>query len=109
MGCGNPKREFLFADDLADACVFLMANYDKPELINIGTGEDLAIKKLAHLIKSIVGYKGGLVFDPSKPDGTPRKLMDVRKLQAMGWFHKTPLETGIRLVYEDFVSNYADQ
>ncbi len=104
-GTGSPKREFLFADDLADACVFLMANYNDPQLVNIGTGEDLPIKELAHLIKSIVGFEGELVFDASKPDGTPRKLMDVSKLHAMGWRHMTPLEAGIRLVYEDFLAN----
>lgn len=106
-GTGSPKREFLFADDLADACVFLMANYNEPQLINIGTGEDLSIKELAYLIKSIVGYEGELVFDKSKPDGTPRKLMDVSKLHALGWHHTTALEAGIRLAYEDFRANYA--
>lgn len=106
-GSGSPKREFLFADDLADACVFLMANYDEPQLVNIGTGEDLSIKELAHLIKSIVGYKGTLEFDRSKPDGTPRKLMDVSKLHALGWKHTTPLEAGIRLAYGDFLENVA--
>jgi len=108
-GTGSPKREFLFADDLADACVFLMANYDDPQLVNIGTGEDLPIKELAQLIKSIVGFEGELVFDSSKPDGTPRKLMDVSKLHALGWHHTTPLEAGIRKVYEDFLANYADR
>ncbi len=108
-GTGSPKREFLFADDLADACVFLMANYNDPQLVNIGTGEDLPIKELAYLIKSIVGYEGELVFDPSKPDGTPRKLMDVSKLHALGWRHTTSLETGIQLVYEDFLANCADR
>lgn len=106
-GSGKPMREFLFADDLADACVFLMANYDDPQLVNIGTGKDLPIKELAYLIKSIVGYEGELVFDTSKPDGTPRKLMDVSKLHALGWHHTTPLETGIRLVYDDFLANCA--
>lgn len=103
-GSGTPMREFLFADDLADACVFLMAHYNDPQLINIGTGEDLPIKELAYLIKSIVGYAGELVFDPSKPDGTPRKLMDVGKLHALGWRHTVPLETGIRLAYQDFLA-----
>ncbi|HWK57581.1 MAG TPA: GDP-L-fucose synthase [Parapedobacter sp.] len=106
-GSGKPMREFLFADDLADACVFLMANYDDPQLVNIGTGKDLPIKELAYLIKSIVGYEGELVFDTSKPDGTPRKLMDVSKLHALGWHHTTPLETGVRLVYDDFLANCA--
>lgn len=108
-GSGSPKREFLFADDLADACVFLMANYNEPQLVNIGTGEDLSIKELAYLIKSIVGYEGALEFDRSKPDGTPRKLMDVSKLHALGWHHTTPLEAGIRLVYQDFLENCANQ
>jgi len=108
-GSGKPMREFLFADDLADACVFLMNSYDDPQLVNIGTGEDLPIKELAKLIKSIVGYGGDLVFDPSKPDGTPRKLMDVSKVHGLGWRHTTPLEAGIRLVYDDFLANWADQ
>lgn len=107
-GSGSPKREFLFADDLADACVFLMASYDEPQLVNIGTGEDLSIKELAHLIKSIVGYEGTLEFDRSKPDGTPRKLLDVSKLHALGWQHTTPLEAGIRLAYKDFLKRYAN-
>ena len=102
-GTGTPKREFLFADDLADACVFLMENYNDPGLINIGTGEDLSIKELAMLIKRIVGYEGTVQFDSSKPDGTPRKLMDVSKLHAMGWQHVTQLEAGIRLAYADFL------
>src|SRR5690606_23809794 len=106
-GTGSPKREFLFADDLADACVFLMANYNEPQLINIGKGEDLSMKVLAYLIKSIVGYEGELVYDTSKPDGTPRKMMDVSKLLALGWHHTTALEAGIRLAYEDFRANYA--
>lgn len=108
-GSGTPKREFLFADDLADACVFLMTNYDEPQLVNIGTGEDLSIKELAHLIKSIVGYEGALEFDRSKPDGTPRKLMDVSKLHALGWHHTTSLEAGVRLVYQDFLEHCANQ
>ncbi|WP_262245070.1 GDP-L-fucose synthase family protein [Parapedobacter soli] len=108
-GSGTPRREFLFADDLADACVFLMENYDNPSLINIGMGEDLSIKELAMLVKSVVGYEGELVFDRSKPDGTPRKLMDVSKLHKLGWRHTTPLEAGIRMVYDDFVANCANQ
>jgi len=105
-GSGTPMREFLFADDLADACVFLMENYHGPQLINIGTGEDLPIRELAGLIKSVVGYEGELVFDASKPDGTPRKLMDVSKLHRMGWRHTTPLEEGVRLVYQDFLAHH---
>ncbi len=108
-GSGNPKREFLFADDLADACIFLMDKYDNPQLINIGTGEDLSIRDLAYLIKSIVGYKGELLFDPTKPDGTPRKLMDVSKIHDMGWRHTTALQTGITTVYEDFLRHFAAQ
>lgn len=103
-GSGSPKREFLFADDLADACYFLMQNYNEPKLINIGTGEDLSIKELALLIKNIVGFEGELVFDASKPDGTPRKLMDVSKLHAQGWKHRINLTEGIALAYQDFLS-----
>lgn len=101
-GTGNPRREFLHADDLADACLFLMDNYNEISHINIGTGEDITIKDLALLIKKIVGYEGALRFDESKPDGTPRKLMDVSKLHALGWRHKISLEEGIRSVYADF-------
>lgn len=103
-GSGAPKREFLFADDLADACVFLMESYNDPQLINIGTGEDLSIRDLAYLIKEVVGYEGELVFDATKPDGTPRKLMDVGKLHALGWHHTTSLISGIRLAYGDFLA-----
>jgi GDP-L-fucose synthase len=101
-GTGNPRREFLHADDLADACIFLMENYNEVIHINIGTGEDITIKDLALLIKKIVGYEGTIRFDESKPDGTPRKLMDVSKLHALGWKHKISLEEGIRSVYADF-------
>lgn len=101
-GSGTPRREFLFADDLADACVFLMENYNRPDLINIGVGEDLSIRDLAMLVRDVVGYGGSLVFDPSKPDGTPRKLMDSSKINALGWRHTTPLESGIRMAYADF-------
>lgn len=101
-GTGTPLREFLFSDDLADACFYLMQNYDGIEFINIGSGTDLSIKDLALLIKKVIGYEGDLIFDPSKPDGTPRKLMDVSKLHAQGWRHKVELEDGIKLAYEDF-------
>lgn len=104
-GSGSPKREFLFADDLADACLFLMQNYNDKELINIGTGLDLSIHELALLIKSIVGFEGKLVFDTNKPDGTPRKLMDVSKLNDLGWTYKTRLEEGLKLTYSDFLIN----
>ncbi|MBC6113032.1 GDP-L-fucose synthase [Pedobacter sp. CCM 8938] len=105
-GSGSPMREFLFADDLADACYFLMQNYNEPTLINIGTGHDLTIKDLALLIKDILDYQGELVFDASKPDGTPRKLMDVTKLHNLGWKHKIELPEGIALAYQDFESKY---
>lgn len=102
-GTGTPKREFLYADDLADACVFLMGNYEGKEFINIGVGEDLTIKELAETIKDVVGYQGNFVFDTSKPDGTPRKLMDVSKLHQLGWQHTTTLKEGIKLAYRDFL------
>lgn len=105
-GTGTPKREFLFADDLADACFYLMLNYDEENLINIGTGKDISIKELAFMIKEIVGYTGHINFDTSKPDGTPRKLMDVSKLLSRGWKYKTELEEGIKLAYEDFKTKY---
>ncbi len=104
-GSGEPKREFLFADDLADACFFLMQNYNDKELINIGTGQDLTIRELALLIKKNIGFEGNLVFDISKPDGTPRKLMDVSKLHNLGWKHKTRLEEGLKLAYADYLKN----
>ncbi|MES2376098.1 MAG: GDP-L-fucose synthase [Bacteroidota bacterium] len=102
-GSGTPKREFLFADDLADACYYLMQNYDEKGLVNVGTGEDLSIKDLALLVKDIIGYTGQIQFDVSKPDGTPRKLMDVSKLHSKGWKHTVELENGIKLAYQDFL------
>ena len=98
-GTGVSMREFLFADDLANACVFLMNNYDSSEIINVGTGKDITIKELAYVIKDIVEFKGDIVFDASKPDGTPRKLLDVSKLHSIGWEHKTSLKHGIKLTY----------
>jgi len=110
-GTGSPKREFLFADDLAEACYYLMQNYDEPGLINIGTGEDISIRDLASLIKKIIGFNGDIKYDVSKPDGTPRKLMDVSKLHNKGWKHTIELEEGIKLAYQDFlakhITNYA--
>lgn len=100
-GTGSPKREFLHVDDLADACYYLMENYDEEGLVNIGTGEDIAILDLAKLIKEIVGYEGEIAHDLSKPDGTPRKLMNVDKLKSLGWEAKISLEEGIRSVYKD--------
>jgi GDP-L-fucose synthase len=101
-GTGKPRREFLHADDLADACFFLMQQYNEPGFVNIGTGEDLEIGELADLVRKIVGYDGKLEHDLSKPDGTPRKLMDVSKLNRLGWKASIGLEEGIRRVYEDF-------
>ncbi len=105
-GSGKPLREFLYADDLADACVFLMENYDDIQFVNIGVGEDLSIKDLAETIKEVIGYEGELTFDSSKPDGTPRKLMDVSKLTKLGWKAKTSLRQGIKLAYEDFLKRH---
>lgn len=100
-GSGSPKREFLHVDDLADACLKLMTSYEGTDWFNVGTGEDVSIKELALLIKKVVGYEGELKFDSSKPDGTPRKLMDVSKIHATGWKHKIELEEGIQAVYEE--------
>ncbi|WP_210463516.1 GDP-L-fucose synthase family protein [Rufibacter roseolus] len=105
-GSGNPKREFLHADDLADACIYLMNTYDEPGLINIGVGEDISILDLAKLIQNVVGYEGRIVLDKSKPDGTPRKLLDVSRLKSRGWEAKISLEEGIRKVYEEINDLY---
>lgn len=102
-GSGKPLREFMFADDLADACLFLMENYNDLQFVNIGVGEDISIRELAELIKEVVGFQGELEFDSSKPDGTPRKLMDVSKLTSLGWKARTNLKEGIKLAYEDFL------
>lgn len=101
-GSGSPKREFLHVDDLAKACVFLMHNYNDKMFVNVGTGEDLTILELAQCIQSIVGYEGKIETDPSKPDGTPRKLMDVSKIHNLGWRHTIDLKSGIAAVYEEF-------
>ena len=106
-GSGSPLREFLYADDLGEACLFLMEKYNEEQFINVGVGEDLSIRDLAFLIKDIVGYTGKLEFDTSKPDGTPRKLMDVSKIHTLGWQHSTSLEEGIRLAYADFLHRSA--
>jgi GDP-L-fucose synthase len=107
-GTGNPLREFLHVDDLADACLYLMQNYNERELINIGVGEDISIKNLANLIRNIVEYQGEITWDTSKPDGTPRKLMDVSKLNAQGFNAKISLEEGIRQVYQEFIKTHAE-
>ncbi len=104
-GTGSPKREFLHVDDLADACFFLLNNYDHELFVNIGTGEDLTIKELAEMIKDIVGFEGQLHWDTSKPDGTPRKLMDVSRLHDMGWKHRIGLREGITSVYKEFAAS----
>ena len=106
-GTGSPMREFLYVDDLADACVHLMQNYVGDEIVNIGTGEDVAIRELAEIIKKIVGFQGEIVNDTTKPDGTPRKLLDVSKLHNLGWKHKTKLEEGIQTTYDWFLKNKA--
>ena len=105
-GTGTALREFLYVDDLADALLFLMDHYDDPIFINVGTGEEISIKELALTIKAVVGYEGELVFDSSKPDGTPRKLLDITKLKSLGWQPKTSLKEGIEKTYEWFVANY---
>jgi GDP-L-fucose synthase len=102
-GTGSPRREFLHADDLAEACVFLMNNYDDKLFVNIGTGEDLTIKELAEMVQTTVGYEGDLRWNTDKPDGTPRKLMDVSRLHNMGWRHKTELADGLVKTYQDFL------
>jgi len=102
-GTGSPKREFLHVDDLADACVYLMQNYNDSEIVNIGTGEDLSIRELAEMIKNIVGYQGNINWDSSKPDGTPRKLLDVSKLNNLGWKYKISLDQGIRSTYDWYI------
>lgn len=103
-GSGTPKREFLHVDDLAEACLFLMDSYNGKEHVNVGSGKEVSIRELAETIKSVVGFEGKLTFDSSKPDGTPRKLMDVSKLREMGWTYSTELEDGIRSVYEDYLT-----
>jgi GDP-L-fucose synthase len=101
-GTGAPLREFMHADDLADACVYLMKHYNDKAPVNVGVGEDISILQLAELIKELVGFKGRIVLDATKPDGTPRKILDVRKLHSLGWRHKISLQEGLRQVYEDY-------
>jgi GDP-L-fucose synthase len=104
-GSGKPKREFLYVDDLADACIFLMLHYNEELHVNVGTGEDLEIGELAKIVKNIVGFNGKIESDTTKPDGTPRKLLDVSLLHSLGWKHSTPLEDGIKKVYDWYVAN----
>lgn len=105
-GTGSPMREFLHADDLAEACAYLMENYSEPQFINVGTGIDITIKELAETVSKIVGFEGRLVWDTTKPDGTPRKLMDISKLHEQGWKHTIDLQEGISLAYQDFLEHY---
>lgn len=104
-GTGTPLREFLYVDDLANACVFLMNNYSGNETVNLGTGKEVTIKELTETVAEVVGYDGEIKWDKSKPDGTPRKLLDVSKLKSLGWQYKTELKDGIKLAYEDFLTN----
>ena len=104
-GTGTPRREFLYVDDMADACVHLMKTYSSPELVNIGSGEDIAIAEFARLVANVVGYTGAIRFDSSRPDGTPRKLLDVSRLASLGWRARTSLEDGIRLAYRAYLSD----
>ena len=104
-GTGAPRREFLYVDDFADACVFVLKNYSKAEFINIGFGEDVTVTEFAHTVAEVVGFRGKIVFDSSKPDGTPRKLLDVKRLSAMGWKAKVSLRDGLALAYADFLTH----
>ena len=105
-GDGTPLREFLYVDDLAELCVFLMNVYDGNETVNAGSGKEISIGELTKLVAEIVGFDGEIIWDTTKPNGTPRKLLDVSKAEKMGWTAKTPLRQGIKLAYEDFVKNY---
>lgn len=106
-GTGSPKREFLHVDDLASACVYLMNHYNSPEIVNIGTGEDLTVKALAKLVQGIVGFQGGIVWDKTRPNGVPRKLLDVSRLHGLGWTHRIHLPEGIAMTYRWYLDNAA--
>jgi GDP-L-fucose synthase len=103
-GSGRPRREFIYVNDAADACVFVMKHYSGVEFLNVGTGEDIAISEFAELVADVVGYNGKIVYDKSRPDGTPRKLLDVSKLKKLGWMPKTKLHDGLRRAYADFLA-----
>ena len=107
-GTGSPRREFLAADDLADACVFVMKSYSDPQFLNIGAGEDITIAEFARLVADVVGYRGKIVFDTSRPDGAPRKLLDVSRINALGWRATIPLREGLQRMYADFLKRYDD-
>lgn len=106
-GSGTPRREFMHVDDMADAALFLMLHYDQPEIINVGVGSDVTIRELAEMVCRVVGYEGRLVFDASKADGTPRKLLDVSRLQSLGWTARTGLQQGIAATYEWYLAHQA--
>ena len=106
-GTGKPKREFLAADDLGDACIFVMKHYSGDGFLNVGTGQEVSIEEFARLVAEIVGYRGKLVFDSSRPDGPPRKLLDISKITALGWAAKIPLREGLQVAYEDFLAHGA--
>lgn len=108
-GSGAPRREFLHVDDLADAAVFLMRNYDSPEIVNVGVGQDIEIRELARMLAEVIGFQGEIVFDPSKPDGTPRKLLDVSRLAALGWNARVSLRDGLRQTYEWYLRNKVER
>jgi GDP-L-fucose synthase len=108
-GTGKPRREFLYVDDLADACLFIMKHYEGSEFLNIGMGEDISIRELADLVKEIIGFEGQVLYDPSKPDGTPRKLLDVSRLQSLGWKAKTSLREGIEKTYQWYVDKLSNE
>jgi GDP-L-fucose synthase len=107
-GSGTPRREFLHVDDLADAVIFMLQNYDDERIVNVGWGEDVTIRELAQMIKAAIGYRGGLNFDPSKPDGTPRKLLDVSRMNGLGWRPRIPLKAGIESTYAWFKEHAAE-
>jgi len=104
-GTGTPRREFLYVDDFADACVFVLKNYSSPEFLNIGVGRDVSIAEFAQTVADVVGYRGKITYDASKPDGTPRKLVDVSRLSALGWKAKVSLREGLGKAYADFSTN----
>jgi GDP-L-fucose synthase len=108
-GTGAPRREFLYVDDLAEACLFVMNHYEQNDIINVGVGKDISVKELAELTSAVVGFEGDLIFDDSKPDGTPRKLLDVTRLKTLGWQSRTTLRQGIERTYRWFVENVSDQ
>ena len=104
-GTGTPRREFLHVDDFADACAFILKNYSSPEFLNIGVGQDITIAEFAQIVADVIGYQGKITYDASKPDGTPRKLVDVSRLSALGWKARIPLKEGLARAYADFLAD----